>query len=139
MTVQVSVEARVLGERADTGIDTVELALPARMMAADLVRVAVEEQVRTLTGRRKLTAIEIQQRLARQYGPAADEHRERAARIGVPELDVEREVARALDACRRGQCLVVVDNRPVADLDGEVSIAAGSCVRFLRLVPLAGG
>jgi hypothetical protein len=135
--VTVTAEARVVGGRPHTGMGVVDIELPAnRIRVADLIRVMVEEQVRTLTARRKLSIREIEQRLTRQFG--ADPER-KTVQLGAPQLDIEDEVQRALNACRRGTCLVVVDGRPIESLDEEVVIASGSSIRFLRVVPLAGG
>jgi hypothetical protein len=140
MATEIGVEARVLGERAEAGIGTVSVTLPtARLTGTELVRLVVEEQIRTLTVRRKLTAAEIERRLNRQYGTIAPENRKRELRIGVPEPDLTQEVVRALEACRAGQCLVVVDGQPVVDLEQEIVLQPETNVRFLRLLPLAGG
>ena len=137
MAVEISVEARVLGEQRETGIGTVSLTVPAqRVSGSKLVRLAVEEQIRTLTARRKLTAADIERRLNRQYGAAAPS---RELRIGVPELDPAQEVERALQACRAGQCVIVIDGQALDDLDSEVVLKPETNVRFLRLLPLAGG
>ena len=136
MTVELTVEARVLGERADSGIGSVEIELPSpRLTVADLVRIAVEEQIRTLTVRRRLAAAEIQERLSRQY----PSEKERAGRVKVPAIDSEHAVERALHACRAGRCFVILGGQPVTDLDQEVTLAPETSVQFLRLVPLAGG
>lgn len=137
MTMQISVEARVLGEQREEGIGTMSVTVPAqRLSGAELVRLTVEEQVRTLTARRRLTALEIEQRLNRQYG-ALPQTRE--VRIGVPELDAEQEAERALQACRAGECLVVINGQPLEDLKREVFLAPETTVQFLRVLPMAGG
>ena len=137
MTVHVSVMARIPGEASDAGIGMVDFDLPAeRVRVEDLVRSAVEEQVRTLTARRKLAVLEVRERMERQYGP---EPGRREAVIGVPTLDVQQEIDRALDACRAGRCIVVVAGEPVTDLDAEITLQLDTRVQFLRLVPLQGG
>jgi hypothetical protein len=134
MAIQIAVEARVPGQSSETGVGCVDVTLLSpRLTVADLVRIAVEEQVRTLTARRTLTVAEIHERLARQY-PG-----ERRPAIAVPNVDPEEEVERALQACRTSRCIVVVGGRPVQDLDQEIVLAPEMRVQFLRLVPLAGG
>ena len=60
MAVEINVEARVLGEQRGAGIGAVSLMVPAqRLSGSELVRLAVEEQIRALTARRKLTAADI--------------------------------------------------------------------------------
>src|SRR5436305_10227801 len=140
MTVHVRVETRVLGDASGSSMDDVNVVLPAtRTSITDLIRVTVEEQVRTLTARRQLTVRDLEQQLARLYGPDTVSQRPSGAGIGIPEPDMEGEVQRALDACHRGRCFVIVDGQPVVDLDAEIDLAADTRVRFLRLVPLAGG
>ena len=140
MTFQIIVEARILGERSEAGVGAVWLDLSAtRMRIVDLVRQTVEEQVRTLTARRKLTAAEIERRLVRQYGILSQEDALRRRRIDVPRHDTTVEVERALEACRAGACLVVVDGEPLTDLDQEITVSPDTRVQFLRLLPLAGG
>ena len=137
MTVEINVEARVLGEQREAGIGTVSLMVPAqRLSGSELVRLAVEEQIRALTARRKLTAADIEHRLNRQYGAAAPS---REVRIGVSELNAAHEVDRALQACRTGQCVIVVDGQALDDLESEIVLEPETNVRFLRLLPLAGG
>ena len=106
-----------------------------RLTVTELVRIAVEEQVRTLTARRTLTAEEIQRRLTRQY-PGDRPH---APTVTVPRLDPEEEVERALQACRGKRCIVVVGGRVVEDLHEEIVLTPETRVQFLRLVALAGG
>jgi hypothetical protein len=55
------------------------------------------------------------------------------------ELDVDREVARALKAFERGRFMLLVDGRQILGVDDVVTLSAASAVTFVRLVPLRGG
>jgi hypothetical protein len=54
-------------------------------------------------------------------------------------LDWEAQYTAAAQAFARRGFIVLVDDRQVADLNASVTLAAGSEVTFLRLVPLVGG
>jgi hypothetical protein len=140
MTTKISVQARVVGDRPEAGIGAVSITLPApHLTGVELVRLAVEEQIRTLTARRALTAAELEQRLSRQYGAVVPGHAQRERRIGVPAPDVDQEVERALEACRARQCLVLIDGKLLDDLNQEIALLPETSVQFLRMMPLAGG
>ena len=62
-----------------------------------------------------------------------DRARERQA------VDWEARYAAALNAFQRNCFLVIVDDRQVTELDGEIVLRHDSCVSFLELVPLVGG
>jgi hypothetical protein len=54
-------------------------------------------------------------------------------------LDWERQFERTLQAFQRSQVLILVDDRQLEDLDGEIELRPETRITFLRLVPLAGG
>ena len=54
-------------------------------------------------------------------------------------LDWQRQFERALDAFRRGQILILVDQRQLTSLDDEITVTAQTSVSFLRLTILTGG
>ncbi|WP_202875678.1 hypothetical protein [Kribbella speibonae] len=53
--------------------------------------------------------------------------------------DWERQADRAVEAFGRNGFFVLVDDRQVTELDGELELTADSDIRFVRLVQLAGG
>jgi hypothetical protein len=53
--------------------------------------------------------------------------------------DLEHEIARALDAFRRGRFVLLAGGTQLHGLDDVVTLAPGEPVTFLRLVPLRGG
>ena len=56
-----------------------------------------------------------------------------------PRIDAERQTEVAHDAFRRGQILLLVDDRQVTELGERVALTGRSSVTFLKLVPLVGG
>lgn len=54
-------------------------------------------------------------------------------------VDVERQIAIALQAFDRGQLVLLLPNRQAESLDERLSLDDGDEVTFLRLVPLIGG
>ena len=54
-------------------------------------------------------------------------------------LDVEQQVAVALEAFEKNGFLLLFDDRQVEDLDEVVTVTPESSATFLRLVPLVGG
>jgi hypothetical protein len=122
------VRSRVPGA-AGTDLPTVLLELEQeRVVARDLIRRAVEEQVRVL----KADPVAYRKRLDRQYRPLPEG-------ASPDKVDPEQEVKRALRAFQRGVFTVFSGGRQVEALDDEVVLRLGEPVVFLRLVPLAGG
>jgi hypothetical protein len=58
---------------------------------------------------------------------------------GRREVEVEVEVARALDAFERGRFILLVDGQQIERDDEAVALSATTAVTFLRLVPMRGG
>ena len=54
-------------------------------------------------------------------------------------IDWTRQADAAIEAFGRNGFFVLVDDRQVADLDEDLKLHADSDIRFVRLVPLAGG
>lgn len=108
---------------------------------AELIRLAVEEQIRLLRG----DAARCRRALDRQY-LSVEDVREQAANgvvrmpTGVPaKPDVAVEVARAHQAFERNVFVVFVGGRQLRGLDEEIVLRLGEPVVFVRLTPLAGG
>jgi hypothetical protein len=54
-------------------------------------------------------------------------------------VDAARQLAAAIEAFERTRILVVVNRRQVLDVDEPLTVAPGTEVRFIKLVPLVGG
>ena len=132
----VEVEARIVGSSVDKGLGTVQLNMAhADATAADLVRWAVDEQIKELTAKRRLSAPEALQALRRQYQAAGAV----PALPGDTHVDSARETQLALAAFSAGTCLLFVNGDQIHDLDQKLSVGIDTKVQFIRLVPLDGG
>ncbi len=56
-----------------------------------------------------------------------------------PQLNVEKQVSRALSGFKANRFFVIVNDRQVTSLDQTVAISDASEVSFMQLVPLVGG
>lgn len=149
---RVEVRSRVTGAGGE-GVPDVLLDLASeRTTVRELIRRAVEEQVRLL----RVDAARCRRALDRQY-LSMDEIRAQAAtgvvRLPSPapggpghadrrraaDLDVATEVAQAHRAFDGNVFVVFVGGRQVERLDEEIVLVLGQPVAFLRLVPLVGG
>ena len=54
-------------------------------------------------------------------------------------IDASTQLAKAIDAFRRNQIIMLVDDRQVESLDEEIALGPTTRVSFLRLTPLVGG
>jgi hypothetical protein len=100
-----------------------------QVTAADLIRGRVIAELTRVGGvvPRPLVAMSV------------DELALNGPRNGGAELDVEREVARALAAFARGRFILLVAGRQLQHADEPVAVSADTAITFLRLVPLRGG
>jgi hypothetical protein len=135
---EVQVRSRVPGGDA---FDVLVDVAGAVLTAAELIRLAVTEQVRALDG----DAARCREVLDRQYLSDA-EIREQAATGAIrlpaappPAPDPAREAARACQAFRQNVFAILAGGRQVQSLDEQVTLGPGTRVVFLRLTPLAGG
>ena len=64
--------------------------------------------------------------------------REEAARAGTGH-GWEKQADKALESFGRNGFFVLVGDRQVTDLDSTLELSADTDIRFIRLVPLAGG
>ena len=145
----IEVRCRVAGPRRD------EAALPAlplvltseRLTVRELIERTVEEQVRELAARDRLSVEQQRRALRRQYLTEDEVRRQAAAGAvrfpsavaEVRSIDPAEAVHMAVDGFERGAFLVLVDGRQAERLDEVLEPGPGSRVTFLRLVPLAGG
>src|SRR5271167_3276826 len=65
--------------------------------------------------------------------------RQRRRRLPPPPPAPEAARARALAAYKRGQIILLVDDRQIEDAEARIGLTDESEVTFLRLVPLVGG
>lgn len=132
----VEIEARIVGGSGERGLGSVFFSPAERVATAgELIRLGVDEQIRELVAKRRLSTSEAIRALRRQYqttgslAPLPEETR----------LEPQRETERALAAFAAGTCLLFVNGEQVHDLARQVTLDADTKVQFLRLVPLAGG
>jgi hypothetical protein len=137
----VQVEAAVAGrKRAGSPEHPIPIELaPGPTMLRDLIGAIVRAEVTAFEDRaaderfvRVLTERSIEEGVS--SGAIRSGGREIAA-----EVDTDEAVAVALLAQADGLYQVIVDDRPVDDLDEVLELRDGISVMFLRLVPLAGG
>jgi len=135
------VRSKVPGANGD-GLPDVLVDLATEVTTAtELIRLAVEEQIRLLRG----GAARCRCALDRQY-LSTEDIREQAATgvVRMPAVvrtprDVAVEVARAHRAFERNVFVVFVGGRQLRRLDEEIVLRLGEPVVFLRLTPLVGG
>lgn len=139
--VRVQVRSKLPGANGE-GIPDVLVDLAADVTtAAELVQLAVEEQIRLLRGE----AARCRRALDRQFLSAEDIREQAAGGVvrmpaGVPAApDVAAEVARAHRAFERNVFVVFAGGRQLRHLDEEVVLRLSEPVVFLWLTPLAGG
>jgi len=132
----VEIEACIVGGSGDRGLGSVFLSPAQRdATASELIKLGVDEQIRELLAKRRLSTSEAIRALRRQYQTTG-------SLASLPEetrLDAPRETGRALAAFTAGTCLLFVNGEQVHDLAQQVTLEADTKVQFLRLVPLAGG
>jgi prophage DNA circulation protein len=139
--VQVQVRSKVPGADSE-GLPDVLVDLATDITtAAELIRLAVEEQIRLFRG----DAARSRCALDRQYLSTEDIREQAATGVvrmptGVPAArDVVAEVARVHRAFERNVFVVFAGGRQLGRLDEEIALRLGEPVVFLRLTPLAGG
>lgn len=73
--------------------------------------------------------------------PSQDESTLNGPRTGGVrrQIDWKRQLDIALEAFKRNQVLVLVDDHQVGDLDEELELRSDTDVAFMKLVPLVGG
>lgn len=134
------IEARTLGRRDEP--ERRELSWPGAPDAptvGDLIAHVVREEVTAYNRRerdRRLLRVLTEDQIRRQasLGKVAAEVREHA-QPASPETSVEA----ALEAFADGLFLVFIDDEEVASPDVPIEVHDGLRVRFVRMVPLAGG
>lgn len=138
---RVKVSSKVPGANGDT-LPEVLVDLEADVTTAgELIRHAVEEQVRLLRG----DAARCRRALDRQYLSTEDIHAQAAAGVvRMParvstERDTAEEVDRAQRAFERNVFALFAGGRQLRRLDEVIVLRLGEPVVFVRLTPLAGG
>lgn len=137
----VQVETEVLGGiRADPGGHVLSLAIPS---GPTPLRVLIEAVVRTevaafSTRSADDTLLRLLTDTALAAGRSTGTIRS-GGREATTTPDVDEAVRTAIQAHRDGLVQVIVDQRPVDDLDAEIDLRDGAHVLFVRLVALTGG
>lgn len=148
--VSVEIRSEIVGGRKDEpSLGPIVLELTeGRLTVAELIRRAVEEQVRGVLAQYRLDAAKARRALDRQYLTESDVASQAASGkvrfpsqhdMRVPEIDPQAEVSRALRAFEHHTFFVLVDNTQMERPDEVVTLRSDSRVRFIRLMPLAGG
>jgi hypothetical protein len=139
--VRVKVSSKVPGAGGDTLPDVLVDLEADVTTAGELIRRAVEEQVRRLSG----DAARCRRALDRQYLSMADIRAQAATGVvrmpaGEPaERDMAEEVARAQRAFERNVFAVFAGGRQLRQLNEVIVLRLGEPVVFVRLTALAGG
>jgi hypothetical protein len=107
--------------------------LPDRLSVRELIRTRVREEVAKANADRS-----VPRRLL--VAPLEAEETVNGYRLlGGRTIEWERQADVAVEAFQEQSFFLFVDGRQVDSLDEEVALHADSEVRFLRLMPLAGG
>ena len=137
----IEVHSRIPGPAGDAPPSVLVDLESERTTARELIRRAVEEQIREL----RADPARCRRALDRQYH-STEEIRSRAATGAVrydprdlTSPDPEREVDRAHRAFTDGVIAIFVGGRQVTGLDEPIEVRLGEPVIFLRLVALVGG
>jgi hypothetical protein len=107
-----------------------------RLTVAELIRARVHEEVRAHNADTTLA----RDRFSGLVQPTPVErllNGRRVTRTAAVDPNAQTDVA--LEAFRRGQFLLLVDDRQVEGADTQVTLRQGSTVSFVKLVPLVGG
>lgn len=153
MSVSVEVDSRVLAEgKPKNLLPSVTFVLDlASLSVGELIRIAVNRQVRDLVKGQQADLENARRLLNRQYLSEDDVRRmELSGRVAMPSkravdrrqaiaIDPEVEVQRAQAAFEAGTYMVLVNDKAAKKLDEVVSFPFDSKVTFLRLTPLTGG
>ena len=107
--------------------------LSERITVRELIRGRVYQEVQDYNRRQP-------ERFQGLIEPAEDETALNGARPTKPRhIDWHRQFDRALQAFRKKQVLILVNNQQVEELEDEIEIKTGTEVSFLRLTMLTGG
>jgi hypothetical protein len=107
-----------------------------QVTAADLIGQWVDL---TLADWPERAAVDTAVKFAHPDEVALHADRRRRRRLAPPPPAPEVARARALAAFRRGQIVLLVDDRQIEDEEARIGLTDDSEVTFLRLVPLVGG
>ena len=107
--------------------------LPLRDVIALKVRAEVERAARSREAKRALSVRYLTDEDLSWAGGGA------AALPPEPEIDVRQEIERALAAFRERRYFVVVDGAQREDLAEPIALTPQTTIRFVRVLPLAGG
>ena len=123
-------------DESTTGETLQELTLHVsaeRITVRDLIRARVWHEVEEFNRRKPETFRGLVQ-------PTDSERTLNGYKLKQPRaIDAETQLAKALDAFRGNQIIMLVDDRQVDSLDEEIVLRPNTRVSFLRLTPLVGG
>jgi hypothetical protein len=123
-------------DESATGETLLELTLNVsaeRITVRDLIRQRVWHEVEDYNRRKSDTFRGLVQ-------PTDSERTLNGYRLKQPRaIDAAAQFAKAIDAFRGNQIIMLVDDRQVESLDDEIALRPNTRVSFLRLTPLVGG
>ena len=123
-------------DESATGETLLELTLSVsgeRITVRDLIRQRVWHEVEDYNRRKPDTFRGLVQ-------PTDSERTLNGYRLKQPRaIDATAQFAKAVDAFRGNQIIMLVDDRQVDSLDEEITLRPNTRVSFLRLTPLVGG
>lgn len=135
---------RVVDERfsaTPTRMQALELRLASeRVSAREILRRRVEAEVKALNDRKWTQLGQTRSLLVAPDAGSAEAilNAPRQPASG-PQVDVEAEITRAINAFSAGRFLMLLDDRQLETLDQEVGLRPDSEVVFLYITPLKGG
>lgn len=106
--------------------------LSERMTLGELIRSRVYQEVQDYNRRQP-------ERFLGLVAPGDDERTLNGLKPTRRQIDWKRQFERALDAVRKKQILVFVDDHQFEETDAEIELRPGSEVSFVRLTMLTGG
>ena len=114
----------------------------------DLITRTVELQIEELLDSHEQSARYAQKLLDKQYLDERDiHHQSRYGKIAldvsnpveVPRIDIKKESERAIKAFEQQRFMIFINGKQLLDLDESISYEEAVTVKFIRLMPLAGG
>ncbi|MGH1358871.1 MAG: hypothetical protein ACRBC3_08920 [Burkholderiaceae bacterium] len=146
----INVASVIFGEAPDDGnLPDLSFTLPFNTLTlADLIARTVENQVNDLLERHERSERQIQAMLAKRFLAAAEiAQQAKSGKIALPSaartspfrLDVDAEIKRAITAFEQDKYKIFIDGREYDDLTASLTFEQAVKVKFMRIMPLAGG
>lgn len=150
--IDLEVFSRTVDNNHEPALDPVILKLfKEEITVKELIELTVEEQIRDLTLKHRMDIAQARRALDRQYltDEGVDQQVRQSGAVRyrlhkstnkkLQELNVEKEVQRAIRAFEKGSFLLLVDGEQMESLSEPVLLDLHTKVTFLRLNPLVGG